>query len=145
MPNPPYVDDYLVLPEGFIMKKKLMAVLMVSLIPSVVLADTPDQCALDSTCSFSIRGKFNKAFITSQLKAGETYSCSVVRGKGRLLSIKSIYASEGISYALKGARFNKPFVIYGPKKGSGYVQYTIYNNNDPWHTDYIQFECKSVH
>ena len=126
------------------MKKQVSVALMMALLPAVTLAAKPEQCALDSTCSFSIHGKFNKEFITSQLQAGQTYTCSVIRGKGKLLSIKNIYASSDVSYDLKGERFNKLFVIHGPSKGTGYIKYTIYNNNDPWHANSIQFQCSLV-
>jgi len=122
--------------------KKIMIALMVGLLPTAALATQPDQCALNSTCSFKIRGKFNKELMTSQLQAGKTYVCKVVRGNGKVLSLKSVYASKGVSYDLKGNRLNKPFVIRGPKKGVGFIRYTIYNNNDPWHTNSIQFKCK---
>lgn len=125
------------------MKNKLMIALMVCLLPTAALAAKPDQCSLNSTCSFTIRGKFNKKLITRDLQAGKTYVCKVVRGSGNLLSLKDVYASKGISYDLKGGRLNKPFVINVPKNGSGFIQYTIYNNNDPWRSNSIQFKCSA--
>ncbi len=129
------------------MKKQLiiaLALLPTALLSTTVLAASrPDQCALNSTCSFSIRGKFNKVFRTPGLQAGQTYVCKVIRGPGRLLSLSDFYVSQGVSYQLQGKRFNKPLIIRGPSRGTGYIQYTIYNNNDPWHTDSIQFKCSA--
>lgn len=125
------------------MKKKIILLAASVLLPSAVFAaDQPDQCALNSTCSFNIQGKFNKMFVTQQIQAGKTYKCSVIRGSGGLLEIKNVYASNGITYDLKGRRFNRPFVIHGPVKGVGYIKYTIYNHNDPWRSNSIQFKCQ---
>ena len=127
------------------MKRQLIsATLLLSLLPAVVLAVQPDQCALNSTCSFSIRGKFNKVIRTPNLQIGQTYKCTVKQGDGYVISIKNVYASKGVTYQIKGRRFNKPFIIHGPGKGSGYVQYTLYNHNDPWNTDSLQYQCKTV-
>lgn len=122
--------------------KKLFVVLMLGLLPTAVLAAHPSQCALNSTCSFKIRGKFNKELMTSQLEPRTTYVCKVIRGNGSLLSVKNIYASKGVTYNLKGGRLNKPFVVRGPKKGVGFIRYTLYNNNDPWRSNSFQFMCK---
>jgi len=125
------------------MKNKIITIMIAGLLPTVALAAAPDQCALNSTCSFSIHGKFNKELMTSQLQAGKTYVCNVVQGPGKLLSIQNVYASKGVTYNLKGSRLNKPFIIRGPKQGIGYIRYTIYNHNDPWRSDSIQFKCKT--
>lgn len=126
------------------MKHKITIALIAGVLPTVALAAQPDQCALQSTCSFNIRGKFNKELMTSQLQAGKIYICTVVRGSGRLLSVKNVTASKGVRYDLKGRRLNKPFIIHGPRKGTGHIRYTIYNNNDPWRSNSIQFKCKLV-
>ena len=121
--------------------KKFMVALLIVLLPTVVLAGRPEQCALHSTCSFTIHGKFNKEFVTPGLQAGQTYVCNIVRGKGKLLVVKNIYVSKDVTYTLKGGRLNRPFIINGPKKGTGYIRYTLYNSNDPWHVDNFQFKC----
>ncbi|MCB1827020.1 MAG: hypothetical protein KDH94_01255 [Coxiellaceae bacterium] len=123
------------------MKKKIITASVVALMPVLAFAATPDQCALNSTCSFSIHGKFNKELITSDLQSGETYVCRVIRGRGRLLSVQNVYASKGVAYDLKGVRLNKAFVIHGPYRGTGYIRYTLHNNNDPWRVDSFQFKC----
>lgn len=125
------------------MKKILVTALIIGLAPTVALAARPDQCTLNSTCSFTIHGKFNKALITRQLQSGQTYVCTIVRGRGKLLSIQNVYASKGVTYNLKGTRLNKSFVIHGPSRGTGYIQYTIFNHNDPWRSDSFQFKCKT--
>lgn len=125
------------------MKNKLVLALLAVLLPSAVLAAAPDQCALNSTCSFTIRGKFNKELLTSDIQSGKTYVCHVIRGSGKVLSVQNVYASKGVTYNLQGSRLDKPLIIRGPQSGTGYIRYTIRNNNDPWHTDSIQFKCKA--
>ena len=121
--------------------KKLIVALIISLLPTIVVAGQAKQCALNSTCSFTVHGKFNKTFITSGLQPGQKYVCNIVRGKGRLLLVKNVYVSKDVTYNLKGGRLNKPLFIDGPKKGTGSIRYTLYNDNDPWHVDSFQFKC----
>jgi len=126
------------------MKKTLLIATLIGLLPTIALADKPEQCSLNSTCSYSVRGKFNKIIETQRLKAGKTYQCTVVRGDGHDFSIKNISASKGVTYSLKGSRFDNAFVIRGPKTGTGSIQYTLYNHVGPWSTRSIQFKCATV-
>lgn len=122
------------------MKMKLFILGMLAL-PLVAFADKPSQCALNSTCSFSIHGKFNKMLKTSGIQAGKKYVCNIVQGNGQLLSLQDVYVSKGVRYDLKGRRLNQAFIIYGPKTGTGVIQYTLHNHNDPWHSNSFQFKC----
>jgi len=123
------------------MKKHILVVSLLVALPGLALADKADQCALNSTCSIGIRGLFNKQMKTTGIEAGKTYTCVVSRGKGADISIKNITVSKGMSYDLKGKRFDKAFVIHGPKSGSGTIEYTLYNHNGPWNTINLQYKC----
>lgn len=126
-------------------KKKIPIILILSVLPVVAFATKPVQCSLNSTCSFELRGKFNLKIKTPELKAGTIYQCQMNnKSVGRLLSIRNIKASSGVRYLLKGDRFNKPFIIHGPKSGVGHIVYTIYNNNDFWSTNTVHFICKPI-
>lgn len=125
------------------MKKLIFALGMIAL-PGSVFAAAATQCALNSTCSFSIHGKFNKVLKTTGIQAGQKYVCNIVRGEGKLLSLQDVYVSKGVRYDLKGGRLNRSFVIYGPQTGTGVIQYTLYNHNDPWRSDSFQLKCTPV-
>lgn len=125
--------------------KKYFVASVLFLLPIVGFAGKAEQCALNSTCSFTIRGKFNKEFFTPSLQPGRIYVCKIIRGKGQLLSVKNVYASRGVRYEIQGRRLDSHFIIYAPRRRSGYIRYTMYNHNDPWKSNSFQFKCRVMH
>src|SRR5438128_2550906 len=114
--------DEIMINSNLKMIHKKIFILLLMVLPVAAFATKPAQCSLNSTCSFDLRGRFNLKIKTTDLKAGVTYQCQMNRKSvGRLLSIRNIDASSGVRYSLKGDRFDKPFIIHGPKKGVGHI------------------------
>ena len=114
---------------------------LLCLLPIAVLAAPKFVvCPLNSSCSYNLRGKFNKVIRIAGIKANQVYRCQVVKGNARLFRVRDVHVTPGISYTA-GRRFNQPLVIHGPQKGMGYVQFTLSNRNDPWRSNYIQIRC----
>lgn len=113
-----------------------------SALPTAPLDGT---CALNSICSFSMFGQFNKIIHTYDIKANKSYECKVINDKGEQFRISdNVQTSPGVTYT-KGDTFATPFVIHGPNSGEGAITYTLHNRDKKfWKRSSIQYKCDTV-
>ncbi len=127
------------------MRKVFLAVVCLILMNNGLAKPMNVNCVLNSPCTFSLYGQFNKIVHTYDIKPSTSYQCIVLNGVGEKFRISdNVQPSPGVTYS-KGDTFATPLIIHGPKNNLGSITYTLNNRNKKiWQKTLIRYECYTL-